>query len=134
MITLNLLQFIEDNGLGKIDQSLFWEKMAYDKNGVYIRSLGQPTERGSLKLQSFELYSRGSDDVKAYKQLANILALLDRSFNVCKLPAVIDCDNSLLSDEVNYVSILPTSSITNYGTDDNGRVIYSAQGSIYYKI
>lgn len=132
MITLNLLQFIEDNGLGIIDKSLFWEKMPYDVNGIFIKSLGNATTRGALKLQSFELYSRGKNDVQALKQLNDVLTLLDSSFNVCKLPAVKDCNDSLLADEVNGVSIMPTSSITNYGTDDNGRVIYSAQGSIYY--
>lgn len=139
MITLNLLKFIADNGLGVVEidgdtpnANLFWQKMSYDKVGVFISSVGNPTTRGSRKMQNFELFSRGTNDLTGAKQLADILELLDKSFNVCKLPAVYDCDGNELAKEANNVQIMPTSSITNYGSDENGRIIYSASGSIYY--
>lgn len=41
MITLSLLKFIENNGLGVIDQDLFWQKLTLDKVGIYIADIGQ---------------------------------------------------------------------------------------------
>lgn len=133
MITLNILQFIENAGLGKIDESLFWQHLPYDAEGIYIADLGESTERGNLKSQSFEIYSRYKNNVVGYKKLNDVLKLLDGSFNVCKLPEVKDCKGNTLAPEINGVSIMPTSSITNYGEDDRNRVIYSAQGSVYYQ-
>mgnify|MGYP000013139360 CR=1 FL=1 len=132
MITLNLLQYIENAGLGEIDESLFWERMPVDVEGVYISDLGNSTTRGGLKEQSYELYARFNNNVEGYRRLNDILKLLDSSFNVCRLPEVVDCKGNVLAPSVNGVSIMPTSSITNYGADDRNRIIYSAQGSIYY--
>lgn len=133
MITLNILQFIENAGLGEIDKSLFWQHLPYDAEGIYIADLGENTERGSLKSQNFELYARYKNNVEGYKKLNDVLKLLDGSFNVCKLPQVVDSKGNVLAPEINGVCIMPTSSITNYGEDDRNRVIYSAQGSVYYQ-
>lgn len=59
MITLSLLKFIENNGLGVIDQNLFWQKLTLDKDGIYIADIGQTKERGGRNVVQFELYSRG---------------------------------------------------------------------------
>lgn len=133
MITLNLLQYLENAGLGKIDESLFWQHLPYDKEGIYIADLGEVTERGNLKSQSFELYARFKNNVEGYKRLNEVLKYLDNSFNTCKLPEVKDNNGKVLAPQINGVSIMPTSSITNYGEDDRNRVIYSATGSVYYQ-
>lgn len=125
MTTLYLLQFLEDNGFGKIDTNLFWEKLTLDRNGIYVASIGEPTERGALKSQSYEIYSRGRNDYEGYQQLKEIVDFLEQSFDVCTLPAYEHKGANLEN-----ITIMPPSTITNYGLDSNGRIIFSATGRI----
>ena len=131
MITLSLLKFIENNGLGVIDQDLFWQKLTLDKVGIYIADIGQTKERGGRNVVQFELYSRGSDDVDGYKRLQAILDLLNNNYVVCNLPSV-QSGSQVITEGFSNVTIMPPSSISNYGLDSQGRIIYSATGTLYY--
>lgn len=130
MITLNLLKLLENNGLGQIEKDLFWQKMTLGKIGVYIASIGNPTNRGNRSMYSFELYSRGSTDVAGYRQLKDIVDFLNASYSVCTLPAV-SINGTQIADEVENITIMPCSTISNGGLDDNGRIIWTATGTIY---
>lgn len=134
MITLNLLQLLENNGFGTIDTDLFWEKLTLGKNGVYITSLGNPTNRGMRRIQSFELYSRGTSDVEGCRKLKDIVEFLNSSYSVCSLPQVVDKrdQNNVLSEQIDNITIMPCSTITDGGRDDNGRIIWTATGTILY--
>lgn len=133
MITLNLLQFIENHELGEINKDLFWQKMTLGKIGVYISSIGNPTTRGNRTMTSFEMYSRGTNDVDGYKRLEAIVKLLNASYSVCTLPSVsiVEGDTTIHADEVENITIMPCSTISNGGLDDNGRIIWTATGTIY---
>ena len=131
MITLSLLKFIENNGLGVIEQNLFWQKLTLDKVGIYIADIGQTKERGGRNVVQFELYSRGSDDVDGYKRLQAILDLLNNNYVVCNLPSVQN-GSQTITEGFSNVTIMPPSSISNYGLDSQGRIIYSATGTLYY--
>lgn len=131
MITLSLLKFIENNGLGVIDQNLFWQKLTLDKVGIYIADIGQTKERGGRNVVQFELYSRGSDDVDGYKRLQAVLDLLNNNYVVCALPSV-QSGSGVITEGFSNVTIMPPSSISNYGLDSQGRIIYSATGTLYY--
>lgn len=131
MITLSLLKFIENNGLGVIDQDLFWQKLTLDKVGIYIADIGQTKERGGRNIVQFELYSRGSNDVDGYKRLQAILDLLNNNYVVCNLPSVQN-GSQVITEGFSNVTIMPPSSISNYGLDSQGRIIYSATGTLYY--
>lgn len=131
MITLNLLKLLENNNLGEIDKNLFWQKMTLGENGVYISSIGNPLVRGNRTMTSFEMYSRGKNDVEGYKQLKNIVDFLNASYSICKLPSV-SINNIVVADEVENITIMPCSTISNGGLDDNNRIIWTATGSIYH--
>jgi hypothetical protein len=131
MITLSLLKFIENNGLGVIDQDLFWQKLTLDKVGIYIADIGQTKERGGRNVVQFELYSRGNSDVDGYKRLQAILDLLNNNYVVCNLPSV-QSGSGVITEGFSNVTIMPPSSISNYGLDSQGRIIYSATGTLYY--
>lgn len=131
MITLSLLKFIENNGLGVIDQDLFWQKLTLDKVGIYIADIGQTKERGGRNIVQFELYSRGNNDVDGYKRLQAILDLLNNNYVVCSLPSVQN-GSQVITEGFSNVTIMPPSSISNYGLDSQGRIIYSATGTLYY--
>lgn len=131
MITLSLLKFIENNGLGVIDIDLFWQKLTLDKVGIYIADIGQTKERGGRNIVQFELYSRGDNDVDGYKRLQAILDLLNNNYVVCNLPSVQN-GSQVITEGFSNVTIMPPSSISNYGLDSQGRIIYSATGTLYY--
>lgn len=131
MITLSLLKFIENNGLGVIDQNLFWQKLTLDKVGIYIADIGQTKERGGRNVVQFELYSRGNSDVDGYKRLQAVLDLLNNNYVVCALPSV-QSGSQTITEGFSNVTIMPPSSISNYGLDSQGRIIYSATGTLYY--
>ena len=129
MITLSLLQYLEDNGYGTIDTNLFWQKLSLGKKGVYIVSIGQPQSRDGLRVQRYQLYSRGTTDVDGYERLANIVDFLNSSYNVCTLPKADVLPNSQAFENV---TIMPISTPTNIGEDTNGRIIWSATGELRY--
>lgn len=131
MITLSLLKFIENNGLGVIDQDLFWQKLTLDEVGIYIADIGQTKERGGRNIVQFELYSRGDNDVDGYKRLQAVLDLLNNNYVVCNLPSVQN-GSEVITEGFSNVTIMPPSSISNYGLDSQGRIIYSATGTLYY--
>lgn len=131
MITLSLLKFIENNGLGVIDENLFWQKLTLDKVGIYIADIGQTKERGGRNVVQFELYSRGNNDVDGYKRLQAVLDLLNNNYVVCNLPSVQN-GSQTITEGFSNVTIMPPSSISNYGLDSQGRIIYSATGTLYY--
>ncbi len=127
-ITLSLLQFLEDNGFGKIDQTLFWEKLGLGKDGLYISDLGDSQDRTTRPSTTYEIYSRAKDDFRAYTQLQEVADFLTSSYNVCQLPSVPSCTDEGFSG----VTIMPPSTIANAGIDANGHIIYSITGRIYY--
>lgn len=128
MITLSLLKWLEDNNLGQIDVDLFWQKLTLDKVGIYLSDIGNEISRGMRKTQSFELISRGIDDVDGYKRLQDVLDFIRDNYGNCSLPSVPPISN------VGYqkITVEQTSTITSVGLDGQGRMIYSAQGKITY--
>lgn len=129
MITLSLLKLLENNGHGTIDQSLFWEKLTLDKNGLYISAIGSEQARGARRMQSYEIYSRARTDVAAYQQLQEVREFLSGAYgSVCELPAV----PPVTTEGYKNVDIMPPSTISNNGLDSNGRVVFSITGQIYY--
>lgn len=129
MITLSLLQFLANNGFGTVDIDLFWEKLSLNKNGIFIKSIGQAQERGQRRTQRYEIYSRGSNDVNGYERLKAIIDFLNDSYDNCVLPK---CPLVASSEEYSNVTILPLSTPTNIGEDGNGRTIWSASGELNY--
>lgn len=127
-ITLSLLKFLEDAGLGVIDDSLFWEKIGVGKNGVYIADLGAMQVRGGRTNTMYQLFSRSDSDLEAMSQLQKVLDYLNVNMTVCSLPAV----PPSTSEGFTNVTIMPPSTISNDGLDEDGHIIYSATGQIYY--
>ncbi len=128
MITLSLLQYLADNNLGVIDESLFWQKLTANHDGVYVVELGETRARGTRMATTYELYSRFRDDVLAYQTLEKIAQLLNSSYSVCALPAVAGYTEKGFEN----VTIMPVSTISNSGLDSEGRVVFSITGKIYY--
>lgn len=128
IITLSLLKFLENNGFGKIDEDLFWEKLGIGKDGVYIADMGSSQDRGMRPSVSYEMYSRANDDVAAFTKLEQIRRFLLDSYTICKLPSVPD----YTAYSVHGVTITPPSTITNAGFDADGHIIYSFNGTIYF--
>lgn len=133
MISLSLLKLLENNGLGTIDRDLFWQKMGLGKSGVYISSIGDARERGALKSQTYELYSKGDSDVSGYQKLLSIVEFLNNSYSsICTLPEVQGPNGAIITPGFDNVTIMPLSTISSNGEDAQGRVIWSATGQIIY--
>lgn len=130
MISLQLLKYLENNGFGTIDKDLLWEKETLDKTGLFIVSTSEQVPRGSRRVQRFTLYSRGTNDVTGYKKLEKARNFLSsaESYETCTLPAV----PPIVNDPAENVTIMPMSTINNIGRDENGRIVWSCDGYIYY--
>lgn len=128
MITLSLLKFIENNGLGTIDTDLFWQNIGIDSEGVYIVNIGQVQSRGTRRVQRYELYSRNSSKLEGLAKLEAIIDLINNSYNVCDLPEIEEYE----VNSYHNITLLPLSTPTRVGEDENGRVIWSTSGEIIY--
>lgn len=127
-ITLSLLKLLEDNGFGKIDENLFWEKLGLGLDGLYIADIGSAQDRTTAPSTMYELYSRAKDDFEAYQQLQTVRDFLERSYTTCNLPAVPPYTDEGFSG----VTIMPPSTVSNNGIGEDGHIIYSITGRIYY--
>lgn len=128
VITLSLLQYLQDNGFGTIDKDLFWEKLGLEQNGLFISDLGSSQSRTVRQNTTYSIYSRAKDDLTAYTQLLDVANFLKNSYAVCNLPAA----TGFTDEGFQGVTIMPPSTIANDGEDANGRIIYSITGQIYY--
>ncbi len=127
MVTLAFLKFLENNGFGTIDQDLFWEKLSIGEEGLYISDVGGSNLRGGRNSVTYQIYSRGKNDVDGYKKLEAVMEFIQNHFRVCTLPAV----PPVTDYEWRNCTLMPPSSISNAGEDINGRMIYSLTGQIY---
>ena len=127
MITLNLLKFLELNGFGKIDKDLFWQKLGLGKTGLYITNIAENSYRGRRKSQHYEIFSIGKNDVEGLKQIEAVAKLLKDSYAINELPEVTG-----ICEAVRNVAILPPSTVSNVGENEQGRIIYSISGEIIY--
>lgn len=128
MITIALLQFLEDHGIGTIDTDLFWQDIGLDKDGLYITNIGQAQERGSRRVQRYELYARGKNHLESLKLLESAIELINNSYNECALPGVAKYNVPSYTN----ITLMPTTTPTRVGKDTNGRIIWSAAGNIIY--
>lgn len=127
MITLNLLKFLELNGFGKIDKDLFWQKLGLGKTGLYITNIAENSYRGRRKSQHYEIFSIGKNDVEGLKQIEAVAKLFKDSYAINELPEV-----KGICEAVRNVVILPPSTVSNVGENEQGRIIYSISGEIIY--
>lgn len=126
MITMNLLKFLEENGLGRIGESLFWQNMPLDKNGLYIVNIASGTlERGERMRQNYAIYSVDKDRIVGLTRLEQVIRLLNNSLNITQLPAVED------QPEVKHITIMPLSGATNLGENVEGVTVWTANGVVY---
>lgn len=130
MVTLSLAKLLEDEGFGKIDVDIFYQKLTLDKTGIYIADVGDVVGRHSRDSQGYEILSRGVTDVQGLQILQRIRKFLVNQYqNVCELPAV----PPITTESYQGVHLTKPSTITNVGLDAQNRVIYSITGSILYK-
>ena len=127
MITLNLLKLLENNGFGKIDKNLFWQKLGLGKTGLYITNIAENSYRGRRKSQHYEIFSIGKNDVEGLKQIEAVAKFLRENYAINELPAV-----DGVCEKVRNVAIMPPSTISNVGENSQGRVVYSISGEIIY--
>ena len=128
MITIALLQFLENNGIGTIDTDMFWQNIGTDAEGLYIVNIGQAQARGSRRVQRYEIYVRNKSKLAGLQLLESVIALISNSYSVCELPAVEKYDVPAYGN----ITLLPLSTPTRVGEDANGRIIWSASGNIIY--
>ena len=134
MIALHILKLLEDEGFGTIDTDLFFEEAPLDgqgkpKQGVWIVERGTTVSRLNHRVQNFDIYSRYTNKLTGYKKLEAILDFLQEAYgDVCELPAVPPYSSTVYEN----VSIEPTSSVENVGTDENDKIVRVISGIVRY--
>jgi hypothetical protein len=130
MVTLHVLQYLQENGFGTRDTNLFFEKLPLDKVGVAIFSRGGEKTYGRRSaMQRFDLYSRGSDDMTGMDKLDKISTFFSDNYDeLCTLPTI----PSLSNRQYKKARITGIGNIENLGLDENDRVIYRLGCEIIY--
>ena len=130
MITMHLLQFLSNEGHGTIDETLHWEKMPLNKDGVAIFSRGDVvTQRNSRVAQAFDLYSRDTHDLYAADKLEKILETFWANQPTCTLPAVPQYSNKVYQNTI----IQPITNVENLELDQEGKIVFRLSGRIIYE-
>lgn len=139
MLTLQIGKWLEDNSFGTLDltgsitsNGIYIEKFTVGKTGIAIYSRGNPIERGKLVAQTFDIYSRGTNDVAGYTMLENIIEFVQSTYNSqCSLPDITLAGYT--NKKYKNIIVIPTSNIENSGLDANDRVVYVCSFNISYK-
>lgn len=131
MVTLHLLQYLEDNNFGALNTTLFFEKLPLGKNGVAIFSRGGERAYGRKRaVQNFDLYSRGSLDTLGYDKLEKIAEFFASGYdNLCQLPTIENVSNRIYKK----ARITTIDNIENLGLDENDRVLFRLGAQIIYE-
>lgn len=130
MVTLHILQLLQDNGFGTIDalaDGLYFETLPLNGRGVAIFSRGTSLRRGQRTQQSFDLYSRGTDNLNGAEKLEQIKEYFDNNFVQCTLPTT-----ELSSNLYTRASIEVVSNVENLGLDETDRIIFRLSAVITY--
>ena len=131
MIALHLLQLLEDEGFGTIDDKsggLFYEKLPLGAVGVAIFSRGGPMGKGRRNEQSFDLYARGANDLLGADKLEKIKEYFEQNETTCQLPIVPGLSNKIYSS----ATVEMTDNVENLGLDENDRVVFRLSGRVNY--
>lgn len=134
MITLHLVQLLEDEGFGTIDTNLFWEEAPLNANsnakeGVWVVTRGAPVSRTNLNIQAFDIYARFANKITTAQKLESILEYLQEAYDtVCELPEVPPYSSALYTN----VRIVPTSGVENVGSDEQDKIVKVISGEIRY--
>lgn len=129
MVTLHILQLLQNNGLGTIDQDLFWEKLPLGGKGVAIYSRGGPVTYGRRSAgQNFDLYSRGASDLHGADKLEKIWEFFADVYTACDLPLTAKSTKLYTN-----ARIVPTGNVENLGADENDRIIFRLSAQVIYQ-
>jgi hypothetical protein len=130
MVTLHILQLLENEGFGSMNSKadgLFYEYLPLDGIGVAIMSRGTTLQRGLRDAQDFDLYSRGASNLLGAHKLEKIKDYFDNTYQVCELPTT-PKSNKVYKN----AAIIMTSNIENIGLDEMDRVIFRVAAQIIY--
>lgn len=130
MVTLHILQYLQENNFGTRDESLFFEKLPLGKTGVAIFSRGGEKTYGRRSAsQRFDLYSRGSDDMTGMDILDKISTFFSDNYDeLCTLPTIPGLSNR----QYTKARITGIGNVENLGLDENDRVVYRLGCEIIY--
>jgi len=130
MITLHIIQLLQNEGFGTIDapvNGLFWEKLPLNSTGVAIFSRGTELGRGLRSSQAFDLYSRGTSDLRGADNLEKIMEYIEGNFVQCDLPLTAKSNK-----QYKKATIVMTSNVENLGLDENDRLIFRISAEVNY--
>lgn len=133
MITLHLLQLLENQGFGTIGTDLYYQKApivsGVEKEGMWIVDRPSATTRRNIKVQQFDIYSRYTDPVVGDRKLQAILDYLEQSSTKpCTLPTV----DGYSTTQYTNIRLTPLTSLENVGTDETGKIVRVISGEIRY--
>lgn len=131
MITLHLLQLLEDNGYGVINDSLFENLIPSGKTGVSIVSVSGNTGLGRRNSSiTVDLYSRGENNIDGHDKLDRIrLFFSDKYGELCKLPKL----KGLSDIEYSNVTVTNIGNVDTLPPDENNRNLYRLSLTIKYQ-
>lgn len=129
MITLHLLQYLEDNGFGTVNTDLFENLIPKDKIGISVTSLGGNTNVGRRSCSvNINLYCRGRDNIKGYDKLDRVrLHFTDNE--LCTLPTISGVSNI----EYTKVRFINIGNVETLPPDEKNRNLYRLSISLNYE-
>lgn len=131
MITLHLLQYLQENGFGTVGTNLFFEEIPLDKTGIGIISRGGEMSDGRISFtKRFDLYSRGVDNLSGMNDLETIREFFAEGWDsLCSLPTVPGISDRLYQK----CRITRIEDVDNLGKTEGDRIMYRFGADIIYQ-
>lgn len=135
MIVHSLLQQMQNDGFGTVNQDLQMGILPLDskgipRNGIAVIARGSEVTRVQIGIQNVDFYVRNTNPLKASTKAEELLEYLQDSYsNICDLPEL----EGYTTESYRNVIIQPTASVEFAGVDENGGHSFVVSGEIRYE-
>lgn len=129
----NIAQLLENNGLGVIDEDLFYTVIPYEKEGISLIERGGSNNQGIIN-QSFDLYARYNNGNFARNRIAEIQKFFCNSCSICSLPEVENCTGCIMPEHIGSVTIRVVGALESLGRDENNNFLFRLALEVIYQL
>jgi hypothetical protein len=140
MIAVHFMQYLEDNGFGVMQDSLWYGQLPLgdryqddDVNDIAVIESGGQLSRKGIRKQELEIWGRGANG--SWPQMARRLQDIIDHFRLEYCPTLPPIATGCCADDghvYNYVYVRPLSNVENLGVDDEQNMLYRIRVEVTY--
>jgi len=120
----NIVKYLEDNGLGIINDDLFYTHIPYRKEGISLIERGGSVNSKVVSSQNIDVYAIYNNGNFARIRLNEFMKFFCSQTCICYLPPYIDCNTCEYPEYEGSVSLTLLSPLESLGKNENNNFVF----------